>query len=252
MVGSWSPSLRHRPHQCNSRRAALIAAGAAAVLLVVAGVVLYGINRQPENTPIIAAPTASTAEPSPSAASSAGSSFVPDPNAPADGCLGGPDPFAAILPAQNGATHDINGAAAFARTFGRWSVTYPIDPAAPEVLAAVVAEGNPFETSALDGLNQLARNLQSQGYTQAKTIPDQGAYRIQPGSSDTSVSMDLILYRQLTRSDGRVEEMKMAITILLERSADGPWFISGTLPPLGSDPFAPSDTVPWLPYQGAC
>lgn len=245
-----SPDTAPRPHR---RRAALIAAGAAAVLLIVGGAVLYGVTRQPESTPIVAAPPSVTSGPASSAAATtAASSFVPDPTALADGCLGGPDPFAAILPAQNGATHDINGAAAFARTFGRWSVTYPIDPAAPQVLAAVVAEGNPFESSALDALNQLARNLQSQGYTQAKTIADQGSYRIQPGSSDTSVSMDLILYRQLTRSDGRVEEMKMAITILLERTESGPWFISGTLPPLGSDPFAPSETVPWLPYQGAC
>lgn len=243
-----SPDTAPRPR----RRAALIAAGAAVLLLIIAGVVLYGVNRQPESTPIAAAPEPTTSAPQTSAASSAGSSFVPDPTALADGCLGGPDPFAAILPAQNGATHDINGAAAFARTFGRWSVTYPIDPAAPQVLAAVVAEGNPFEGAALDGLNQLARNLQSQGYTQAKTIADQGAYRISPVSTDTRADLDLILYRQLTRSDGRVEEMKMAISVLLERTATGPWFISGTLPPVASDPFAASPNEPWLPYQGAC
>jgi hypothetical protein len=180
------------------------------------------------------------------------SSFAPDPTALADGCLGGPDPFAAILPAQNGATHDINGAAAFARTFGRWSVTYPIDPAAPQVLDTIVFSGSNFAPAALEGLNQLARNLHAQGYTQAKTIADQGAYRISPISTDTRVSLDLILYRQLTRSDGRVEEMKMAITIILERTGTGPWFISGTLPPLGSDPFAPSPAAPWLPFKGAC
>lgn len=231
------------------RRRAVIAAAAAGVLLIVAAGVLYGVSRQQQAAPTPAVPAGSSTPP---AVSVSASTFVPDPAVLADGCLGGPDPFAAILPAQNGATHDINGAAAFARTFGRWTVTYPIDPAAPQVLGAVVAEGNPFEASALEGLNQLARTLQAQGYTQSKTIPDQGAYRIQPGSSDTSVSLDLILYRQLTRSDGRVEEMKMAITVLLERTETGPWFISGTLPPRGSDPFAPSETVPWLPFKGAC
>ena len=142
---------------------------------------LYGVTRQPGQRADRAAspPPPSHREPTSAAVSCVvlGSCRDPAPRS-ADGCLGGPDPFAAILPAQNGATHDINGAAAFARTFGRWSVTYPIDPAAPQVLAAIVAEGNPFESSALDGLNQLARNLQAQGYTESKTIADQGAYRI--------------------------------------------------------------------------
>jgi hypothetical protein len=242
-----SPETAPRPR----RRAALIAASAAVLLLIIAGVVLYGVTRQPDSTPSAAAPV-TTSAPSPTARSSAASSFAPDPTALADGCLGGPDPFAAILPAQNGATHDINGAAAFARTFGRWSVTYPIDPAAPQVLDTIVFSGSNFAPAALEGLNQLARNLHAQGYTQAKTIADQGAYRISPISTDTRVSLDLILYRQLTRSDGRVEEMKMAITIILERTGTGPWFISGTLPPLGSDPFAPSPAAPWLPFKGAC
>ena len=250
MTATMTPSPETAPRP--RRRAALIAAGAAVLLLIIAGVVLYGVNRQPDSTPIAAAPV-TTSAPEPAAPSSAlSSSFAPDPAALADGCLGGPDPFAAILPAQNGATHDINGAAAFARTFGRWSVTYPIDPAAPQVLAAITREGDSFQVSALDGLNQLARNLQAQGYTQSKVIADQGAYRIQPGASDSSVVLDLILYRQLTRSDGRVEEMKMAITLFLERDATGPWYITGALPPTATDPFTPSPAAPWLPYQGAC
>lgn len=144
------------------------------------------------------------------------------------------------------------GAAALARTFGRWSVTYPIDPNAAEVLARVVTPGNPFQQAALDSLNQLARQLQAQGYTESRVLPDQGAYRISPTSTDTHVDLDLILYRQLTRNDGRTEEMRMAISILLDRTPDGPWTISGTLPPLGPDPFAASPTVPWLAFEGAC
>lgn len=240
------------PDTTPRRRRAVIAAVAAGAVVILAAAVLYAVTRQPDTVstppPVTTAPSVTTS----TAPASSGGTSIGQVAGLADGCLGGPDPFAAILPAQNAATHDIPGAAAFARTFGRWSITYPIDPAAPQVLAAVVAEGNPFETAALDGLNELARNLQAQGYTESKTVADQGAYRIQPGSSDTSVSLDLILYRQLTRSDGRVEEMKMAITILLERTGAGPWFISGTLPPLGDDPFAPSETVPWLPFHGAC
>ena len=224
------------------------------VLLLVAGGVTWVIRQQQDAAPPTTPSTTTAAAPTvtSSASTQTFSSVVPDPAALADGCLGGPDPFAAILPAQNGATHDLNGAAAFARTFGRWSVTYPIDPQAPQVLSTIVAEGNPFEGAALGGLNELARNLQAQGYTEAKTIADQGSYRISPTSTDERADLDLILYRQLTRADGRVEEMKMALTILLERSGTGPWFVSGTLPPLSADPFAPSATAPWLPFEGAC
>jgi hypothetical protein len=241
------------PDTTPRRRRAVTAAIAAGAVVIVAAAVLYAVTRQPDTAstpPVPVTPTpAMTTSPAPTTPSGTTTAPVA---VLADGCLGGPDPFAAILPARNAATPDTTGAAAFARTFGRWSITYPIDPAAPQVLAAIVAEGNPFETAALDGLNELARNLQAQGYTESRVVADQGAYRVQPGSSDTSVSLDLILYRQLTRTDGRVEEMKMAITILLERTGTGPWYISGTLPPLGDDPFAPSATVPWLPFDGAC
>jgi hypothetical protein len=241
------PATSGRPR----RRIALIVIGAVVVLVAVALVaILTGRGDEPAATPS----TPSTQPSLPSVATSSGpSSTSPAADGQlADGCLGGPDPFAAILPAQTAATHDDLGAAAFARTFGRWSVTYPIDPDAPQVLGAIVTSGNPFQQSALDSLNQLARELQAQGYTESRVLADQGAYRISPVSTDTSVSLDLILYRQLTRSDGRTEEMRMATTILLERDTSGSWYISGTLPPLGADPFAPSPNAPWLSYEGAC
>ena len=232
------------------RRAVTAALLAGLVLIVAIVVVLIVTTRHLDSaTPAPTSPLstiATTAAPSTDQQGADGSTVL------ADGCLGGPDPFTAIVPAQHAATHDTLGAAALARAFGRWSVTYPIDPAAPQVLAAIVTPGNPFEGSALESLNQLARTLQAQGYTESRVLPDQSSYRIQPGSTDTSVTLDLLLYRQLTRSDGRTEEMRMAITVLLERTEDGPWFISGTLPPLGSDPFAPSTAAPWLTFQRAC
>jgi hypothetical protein len=241
------------PDTTPRRRRAVIAAVAAGAVVIAAAAVLYAVTRQPDTAstpPIPVTPTpsmtTSAAPTSPSGTTTAPAAVL------ADGCLGGPDPFAAILPAQNAATPDTTGAAAFARTFGRWSITYPIDPAAPQVLDTIAFPGSNFAPAALEGLNQLARNLQAQGYTESTTIPDQGAYRISTTSTDTRVSLDLILYRQLTRSDGRVEEMKMSITLILKRTETGPWFISGTLPPMGSDPFAPSEAAPWLPYQRAC
>jgi hypothetical protein len=241
------------PDTTPRRRRAVIAAVAAGAVVIAAAAVLYAVTRQPETSSTPPIPVTPTPSMTTSAAPTSPSGTTTAPVAVlADGCLGGPDPFAAILPAQNAATPDTTGAAAFARTFGRWSITYPIDPAAPQVLDTIVFPGSNFATAALEGLNELARNLQAQGYTESKTVADQGSYRISPISTDTRVSLDLIMYRQLTRADGRVEEMKMAITIILERDEDGPWFISGSLPPLGADPFAPSPAAPWLPYKGAC
>ncbi len=242
------PATSGRPR----RRIAFIAIGAVAVLAIAAlVVVLMNRNATPQTSPTSpATPPTST-----SAAASVSTSDTISTSAGdqlADGCLGGPDSFKAILPAQASATHDDLGAAALARTFGRWSSTYPIDPNAAEVLTTIVTPGNPFQQAALDSMNQLARQLQSQGYTESRVLAEESSYRVSPVSTDTNVSLDLILYRQLTRSDGRTEEMRMATTILLERESSGPWYISGTLPPLGSDPFAPSPNAPWLSYEGAC
>jgi hypothetical protein len=239
------------PDTTPRRRRAVTAAVAAGAVVIVAAAVLYAVTRQPDTaSPVPVTPTPSMAT---SAAPTSPTGTATAPAAVlADGCLGGPDPFAAILPAQNAATSDTTGAAAFARTFGRWSITYPIDPAAPQVLETITRPGDPFQSSALDGMNQLARNLQAQGYTESRVVADQGSYRIQPGSTDSSVVLDLILYRQLTRSDGRVEEMKMAITLFLDRDETGPWYMTGSLPPTAADPFAPSPVAPWLPFDGAC
>ena len=242
------PTISGRPR----RRIAFIAIGAVAVLAIVALVVVL-MNR---NTAPQTSPTSPTTPPPPtSTPASANTSDTISTSAGdqlADGCLGGPDPFEAILPAQASATHDDLGAAALARTFGRWSATYPIDPNAAHVLSTIVTPGNPYQQSALDSMNQLARQLQSQGYTEGRVLADQSTYRISPTSTDNHVDLDLVLARQLTRSDGRTEEMKMAISILLDRATDGPWTISGTLPPVGQDPFAASPNAPWMSFEGAC
>lgn len=241
------PTTSGRPR----RRIAFIAIGAVAVLAIVTLVVVL-MNR---NTAPQTSPTSPTTPPPPTstpASANTSDAITPAGDQLADGCLGGPDPFEAILPAQASATHDDLGAASLARTFGRWSATYPIDPNAAHVLSTIVTPGNPYQQSALDSMNQLARQLQSQGYTESRVQADQSTYRISPTSTNTHVDLDLVLNRQLTRSDGRTEEMKMAISILLDRATDGPWTISGTLPPVGQDPFAASPNAPWMSFEGAC
>jgi hypothetical protein len=172
----------------------------------------------------------------------------------ANGCLGGPDPYQAVIPAQQAATPDQVGAAEFALTFARWTVAYPIDPNAPEVLAQVAAPG--YQAAALDGLDQYGRTLSAAGYTSAGTTPGAAnQYRIQSGEQSLDpnhVSMDLIVHRHATRAGGTVEEVRGFITILMELDDTKHWRITGTLPPIGSDPFAPDAGAPWIPYVGTC
>jgi hypothetical protein len=159
---------------------------------------------------------------------------------PANGCLGGTDPYEAVLPAQLAATPDQVGAAEFALTFARWTVSYPIDPTAPTVLA-------------LDGLDQYGRTLSAAGYTSAGTTPGAAnQYRIQSTNQDqTSITLDLIVNRQSTAANGQVDAVQGFTTLLLDL-VDGHWQIHGTLPAIGSDPFAPNAGAPWIPYVGTC
>ena len=169
----------------------------------------------------------------------------------ANGCLGGQDPFQAVLAAQQAATPDQVGAAELALTFARWTVTYPIDPNAAAVLAQVAAPG--YQPVALAGLNQYADTLTAGGYTSAGTTPGAAdQYRIMSTNRElTSVTLDLTVYRQSTKATGEVEAVKGFTTLLLDL-ADGHWKVSGSLPARSSDPFAPDAGAPWIPYVGTC
>jgi hypothetical protein len=170
---------------------------------------------------------------------------------PANGCLGGSDPYQAVLPAQQAATPDQVGAAEFALTFARWTIAYPIDPNAPAVLAQVAAPG--YQAAALKGLDEYGRTLSAAGYTSAgATLGAANQYRITSSEqTKTSVILDLIVYRQSTTSTGRVDAVQGYTTLLLDL-VNGYWQITGTLPAIGNDPFAPDAGAPWIPYVGTC
>ena len=170
---------------------------------------------------------------------------------PANGCLGGPDPYQAVLPAHQAATPDQVGAAEFALTFARWTVSYPIDPNAPAVLAQVADPR--YAQLALQGLDQYGRTLSASGYTSAGATPG-GAnqYRIMSTNQDqTSVTMDLIVYRESTKTSGQVDAVQGFTTLTLDL-VDGHWQVFGSPPALGGDPFAPRSDAPWIPYVGTC
>ncbi len=169
----------------------------------------------------------------------------------ANGCLGGPDPYQAVLAAQQGATPDQVGAAEFALTFARWTVTYPVDPNAEAVLAQVAAPG--YQPVARQGLDQYATTLSQAGDTAAGTTPGAAnQYRIQSTNQDqTSMTLDLIVYRQSTTATGQVDAVQGFTTLLLDL-VDGHWRIHGSLPARSGDPFAPDAGAPWIPYVGTC
>ena len=235
------------------RRRRVISWTALAVVAVVAAIAAYwALARSgtlPSPPPITAAstpPPASTtsapAEPSTTAGAGART---------ANGCLGGQDPFQAVLAAQQAATPDQVGAAELALTFARWTVTYPIDPNAQAVLAQVAAPG--YQPAALAGLTQYASTLTAGGYTSASTTPGAAnQYRISATNQDqSSLTLDLIVYRQSTKATGQVDTVQGYTTILLDL-VDGHWQVFGTLPAIGSDPSAPRADHPWIPYVGAC
>jgi len=235
------------------RRRRVISWTALAVVAVVAAIAAYwALARSgtlPAPPPITAAstpPPASTtsapAEPSTTAGAAART---------ANGCLGGQDPFQAVLAAQQAATPDQVGAAELALTYARWTVSYPIDPNAQAVLAQVAAPG--YQPAALAGLNQYASTLTAGGYTSASTTPGAAdQYRIRGTNRDqTSVTIDMIVYREATKATGAVETVQGYTTLVLDLT-DGRWQIVGSLPAIGSDPTAPRADAPWVPYVGTC
>jgi hypothetical protein len=231
------------------RRRRVLAWTAVVVLALVAAVAVYWALARSGAAPA-PPPVTAQATPPPSTLAT-GEPTATGAARTANGCLGGPDPYQAVLAAQQGATPDQVGAAELALTFARWTVTYPVDPNAPAVLAQVAAPG--YQPVAMDGLNQYASTLIQGGYTSAGTTPNgQDQYRIRGTNRDqTSVTLDLIVYRQSTKGTGEVETVRGFTTLLLDL-VDGHWLIHGTLPAIGSDPFAPDAGAPWIPYVGAC
>ncbi len=196
-------------------------------------------------------PVTAQATPPPSTPAGTGEPSAGGEARTANGCLGGPDPYQAVLAAQQGATPDQVGAAELALTFARWTVTYPVDPNAPAVLSQVAAPG--YQPVAMDGLNQYASTLIQGGYTSAGTTPGAAdQYRVMSTNQDhTSVTLDMIIYRQSTTATGSVETVKGFTTLTLDL-VDGHWQVFGSPPALSGDPFAPRADAPWVPYVGTC
>ena len=240
------------------RRRRVITWAALAVVAVVAAVAAYwALARSgtvPAPPPITTTSTppqvsvSDTAAPTGSSTADAGATART-----ANGCLGGQDPFQAVLAAQQAATPDQVGAAELALTYARWTVTYPIDPNAEAVLSQVAAPG--YQPVALAALDQYASTLTAGGYTSAGTTPGAAnQYRIRSGEEGldpTHVLLDMIVYRQSEKATGDVQTVRGFTSLSLEL-VNGHWQVLGSLPAMDSDPFAPRADAPWIPYVGTC
>ena len=261
-------SSNGQPQRPRRTRITLIAAGAV-IVGILAGLIIVSLLRHkntggqattppPTSASTSTSPNASAAEPSSSApatsavpSSSTANSADPVTGNLADGCLGGSNPFTAVLAAQKAATPDNLGAAAFARTVARWSASYPSDPNAAAVLAKLQAPGTVFAQAALAKTKQADADLQAQGYVSARVLPNLGQYRVitgVTGGSDDGAIVQVQLFRELTNTTGQTSQVKLTTELVLQLT-NGAWTVVGSPP----TPQAVSTTaIPWQSFSGAC
>ena len=253
-------SINPQPARRRRGRNILIVAGAVVVGLVV-GLIVAGVGRYkdtagqaiPTSTPV-SVPASSAASSSPAVTASVPNSVDGVSGTLADGCLGGSDPFTAILAAQKAATPDNNGAAAFARTVARWSATYPGDPNAASVLAKLQAPGTSFAAAALIQTRKAAAALQSQGYVTGTVLPNLGQYRVlsgvtggPAGSADGAI-VQIQVYRELTNTAGQTSQTELTTELVLSLT-NQVWTVVGSAP---NQQDTSAAVIPWQSFSGAC
>lgn len=246
------------PQPVRRRRGrSILIVGAAVVLGLVVGLLVVGVSRhkgtagQPVATAPVVIPASSPVSSAPVVIASVPRSADNVSGTLADGCLGGPDSFSAVLAAQKAATADNNGAAAFTRTVARWAAAYPSDPNAAAVLAKIQAPGSAFAEAGLIQTQKADAALQSQGYVSGRVLPNLGQYRVLAGTTggaDDSAIIQIQIYRELTNTSGQTSQTALTTELVLQLSA-GVWTVVGS-PPNQQDP--PASAVPWQSFARAC
>lgn len=250
------------PRAQGGRGTWVLIAAAIVVGLLIAAAIVYFVNRGDDGAagPAPTTPPVVTLGPTgPPPASSSGTAPTAEPSAgarTADGCLGGDDPFAAILVAQQSAPLTSDGAAAFARTVARWSAAYPIDPAAPEVIKQIATPDGTLADSGVEDLNDSARGMRDKGYTEATVIPEKSLYRVLPKMASetegalTRAQLSIRVYRQQSKADGTVDEVELSTDVILE-AVNGKWTVWGSGPP-AMEINSPDALEPAKPFTGVC
>jgi hypothetical protein len=175
--------------------------------------------------------------------------------AAADGCLGGPDPFAAILPAQAAASMDQDGAAAFALAYLRYVGQFPADPSIDAVLPLVTTAG--FHAEIAPKFEQLTNAATAAGAEvgtfEFRLVPGAPTqYRVVGGDpGGESVSLNVAFTREFRSVDGTSARETKVSTVIVD-AVDGHWVVAANVAPELADPFAPVAGAPWVSYAGVC
>lgn len=246
----------------SSRNRLLIIVGAVVVALVATLVTVWALRRDDSNqgqtAPLSTALSTSASEPPPSSSPPVSSQVRPSDDLAgeqADGCLGGADPYAAVLAAQQQATPDEAGASAFARAVMRWTVAYPVDPNADNVIAAIGDPDGWFGSMAAPSMQKVGQKLAADGVVSVRATPGMGQYRTRvsiakqmaPPQGDADVQ--LTIYVDEKKATGESVQVKITTELLLSYK-DNKWWVMG--PPGKSDPSDPARGTDWTPYSEAC
>jgi len=222
--------------------------GAFLLLLVVTSAFILGRGGRTE-TPVVAAPTVTVAAPPPasSVVVSASPGAVGEDTPNPDGCLGGPDPYTAILPAQDAATLDVAGAAGFARAAVRYLLSaYPRPSDYAVVLPQVFVDPSGPLAQAADP--KPAAQPPPAGTTTKFVRPAESTYvaTVLGDRADVTVSV----YMQLDYPDGSAPNVVRLSQRLLLQAVDGHWRILD--PPGATDPMPPVGTGGVRYFPGGC
>jgi hypothetical protein len=163
-----------------------------------------------------------------------------------DGCLGGPDPYTAILPAQAAATLDEVGAAGFARAAVRYLlVQYPRPADYATVIPQVYVDpGPPLARMANP---QQAPQEAPEGTTSKYVRPAETRYQVTVLGDRADVTVSVFL--ELDSPDGSVLDTVRLTQRLLLQVVDSHWRIADAP---ATDPAPPVGTAGFRYYPGGC
>lgn len=141
-----------------------------------------------------------------------------------DGCLGGPDPYSAILPAQAAASLDAVGAAEFARSAFRYLMkSYPQPGDFAAVLPQVFMDPGPRLEQSSAPASQPAPAGTMTRYVRSNETTFQST--VSGDNADVTVN----LFTELVYPDGTSNTVLLTQRFLLT-AVDGRWMIADTPP----------------------
>lgn len=217
------------------------------LLLIVVSAFILGRGGRSE-TPVAAAPTVTVAAPPPASSVevSASPGAVGEDTANPDGCLGGPDPYTAILPAQAAATLDVAGAAGFARAAMRYlAAQYPQPSDWETVLPQVFVD--PTGPLAAAANPQQAAQPPPAGTTTRYSRPAETTYMASVVGDQADVTV--AVFMDFIAPDGTVTDTVRLSQRMLMVAVDGHWKIKEAPQ---TDPMPAAGTGGVRYYPGGC